>query len=112
MCKDHLIRELPRYALGAVTLWFGVTQLFVDPAYFLGFLLSWTLQLPLEQLTLIFLNGLVDLFIGIALLIGWQTRIAASGGYNDVAIRDFGLSLVALSIALQPQKEHTHGQHH
>lgn len=127
MQVKEIAPTLPRYSLGAVTLWFGISQLFMNPNYFLSFLPSWTMQLPLEQLTLITLNGVFDTVIGLLLLIGYKTRItaavltlhlwgiAASVGYNDVAIRDLGLSIVAISIVLQEPDQWSydaHGQHH
>jgi len=114
-----------RIGLALVLIWFGVSQL-VQPDYFLGYLPSWafppadTMQgmhfrmmgiVPVEAVTLIALNGMLDLSLGILLLVGFYTRIAAlaaalhifsislSLGYNDVAVRDYGLALAALSLA-------------
>ena len=55
-------------------------------------------------------NGIVDATIGLLLLVGFYTRIAAfiaalhllgiaiSLGYNDIAIRDIGLAIMAASL--------------
>ena len=60
--------------------------------------------------TLILLNGIFETIFGALLLMGYFTRIAAfllalhlfsiafSLGYNDIAIRDFGLALATASL--------------
>ncbi|MBI4919035.1 DoxX family membrane protein, partial [archaeon] len=62
---------------------------------------------------LIMFNGLFELIFGTMLILGFFTRVTAfilaghlfsimlSLGYNDVAVRDFGLSLATFSILLR-----------
>ncbi len=62
---------------------------------------------------LIFFNGLFETFFGTLLAIGFYTRLSAlllglhlftiiiNLGYNDIAVRDFGLALITLSITLR-----------
>ena len=101
-----------RIGMSLVFLWFGFNQL-VDSQSWLGWLPDWAYALPLGPLTLIFLNGLFEVILGGLLLAGLFTRIVAillslhligiaiAVGYNDVAIRDAGLSLATFSVFLQ-----------
>ncbi len=95
-----------RWGAGIVFFLFGISQL-INPENWL----AWFPTLNfIEPLTLIFVNGIVDLIIGFLLLIGLLTRIIAflavlhlvgvifTLGYNDIAIRDFGLLLASLSV--------------
>ena len=62
--------------------------------------------------TFIYLNGIFELILGAFLILGLFTRITAlvlginligiilGLGYNDVAVRDFGLMLITLAIFL------------
>lgn len=98
-----------RIGLSAVFLWFGVNQ-FVRPDYFLGYLPGW--EFPVSATTVVVLNGVLDTTLGVLLLLGLFTRVAAaiatahllsiavSLGYNDIAVRDVGLAIVALSLVL------------
>ncbi len=97
---------LMRLTLSFVFLWFGINQL-VQPDYFMGYLPDFiTLSNPTF---FIMLNGIAETVLGTLLLIGLFTRIVAlllalhligiiiSLGYNDIAIRDAGLMLVAFA---------------
>lgn len=98
-----------RYALAIVFLVFGLDQL-IRPEYWLGYLPSWLPVLGLSETTLIVMNGIFDLVLGALLALGLFTRVAAafgglhllgvmvSLGYNDIAVRDFGLLIVAIAI--------------
>ena len=101
-----------RLGLAFVFLWFGFSQLF-QPESFYGYLppmmmhLSSSLPHPL-----IILNGLAEIILGLLLLTGKWTRVAASLlaahlffiilslGYNEIAVRDFGLMIGTIAIAL------------
>ncbi len=117
-----------RIGISLVFLWFGITQIF-NPESFVGYLpeelyphmavvqhehmMQWThnLNLPSAK-TLISANGLIELVLGILLIAGLLTRIVAgilslhlfgiiiSLGYNDLAVRDFGLMIATLTIFL------------
>ena len=100
-----------RVALALVFLWFGLNQIF-DPDSFLGYLPPWTSSLPFSDTTFLLLNGIFEILCGGLLLVGFCTRaasallalhllgIADNLGYNDIMIRDFGLTLVLVSIFL------------
>lgn len=98
-----------RISMGAIIIWFGIAQL-SNASDWLGFLPSWTLSLPVGQVTLIHLNGWLELFLGSMTVLGFYTRfvsliaglhlldIALTVGYGALGVRDFGLALAVLSI--------------
>jgi len=111
-----------------VFLWFGISQL-VNPESFMGYMPQWifphepamqhshsmqfmhNIPHPGAHFT-IMANGVFETLFGLLLLLGLFTRLSAlllslhlfgimlSLGYNDIAVRDFGLALAALSVAL------------
>lgn len=117
--------DIVRIAVSLVFLWFGINQL-IDPESFLGYVPQWIYQQEPQMMmhgfmqfmqrapnfvyTIILLNGIFETIFGALLLIGYFTRIVAflsalhlfgiafSLGYNDIAIRDFGLALATLSL--------------
>jgi len=100
-----------RISLSLVFLYFGFTQL-QRPETFIGWLPAEAALIPLSARTLIVLNGSFEVIAGIALFIGIYTRLSSallglhllaitiSIGYTEIGVRDFGLALAALSIAL------------
>lgn len=100
---------IARVALSLVLLWFGLNQIFNTSAWF-AWLPSWTNSLPVSPAVLILFNGFLEVVLGVLLILGLFTRIVSlvaaihlltivfSLGYNDVAVRDSGLMLVALSV--------------
>lgn len=102
-----------RYGVGIVFLILGIMQL-VDPAGWIGYVPGFV---PGDARTIILLNGVLDSLVGLALLIGFYVRIAAiigalhllgitfSLGWNDLAVRDFGLALATLSVALHAEDD-------
>ena len=117
-----------RVGIAFVLLWFGINQL-VNPESFLGYMPHWLYphahdaqmqhEHPMQLMhnipipsahTVLMGNGIVDATIGLLLLVGFYTRIAAfiaalhllgiaiSLGYNDIAIRDIGLAIMAASL--------------
>jgi uncharacterized membrane protein YphA (DoxX/SURF4 family) len=108
---SKISKTLLRIAMSGVFLWFGISQL-AQPETFLGWLPAWTDLLPITPERFIVLNGAFEALFGTLLLIGIFTRavavllslhlvgIALSLGYNDVMVRDVGLALATLSIAL------------
>lgn len=102
-----------RLGLAAVMLWFGTEQfLHTD---------TWTAYVPdsivsltgMSVLTLVKINAWFEVIFGVLLVIGWQTRIIAlllalhifeimfMLGYGEIAVRDFGLGIAMLAIALR-----------
>ncbi|MBI2207935.1 DoxX family protein [Candidatus Woesearchaeota archaeon] len=115
-----------RIGLAFVLLWFGLNQL-VNPESFLGYIPQWLYphdammqhehamqfmhNIPVPSVHVVLMgNGIFETAAGILLLIGLFTRVVAfiaalhllviafSLGYNDIAVRDIGLSLMAASL--------------
>ena len=107
--KEHA-PAIARVALGLVFLLFGIDQL-LHPTLWTAWIPDWTTAMLAAE-NLVFMNGLLDLTLGILLLIGLFTKIAAAigalhlagilvhVGYNDIGIRDLGLLILAISIFL------------
>lgn len=109
LCEKYSA-PLLRLSLAAVVLWFGIQQLLHAA--------NWTAYVPdsavalshLSAVTLVYLNGTFELIFGIALLFGFQTRIAALllslhlfdimyvVGYGEIGVRDFGLAAGLLAV--------------
>jgi uncharacterized membrane protein YphA (DoxX/SURF4 family) len=106
---------LVRIAVSLVFLWFGVNQL-ISPESFLGYVPEWIYSNAAEisglPHLLIIGNGVFETLLGSLLLLGVFTRIASllmgihlaaiafSLGYNDIAVRDIGISLATFSVFL------------
>lgn len=94
-----------------VIIWFGFAQ-FSDASSWVGYLPEWTSSLPISATTFIYLNAWFEMTFGLLLLTGFYTRIVAlllalhlleityTVGYGAIGIRDFGLSVALLSIAM------------
>jgi len=105
--KDYSI-PIIRISLALVLLWFGIDEV-THPENWFGYIPSW-LNLPFSLNVFFVLNGIFEIIIGALLLIGLKTRIVAfiaalhllsitiAVGYNDVGVRDFGLTLMAVSL--------------
>ncbi|HLC74808.1 MAG TPA: DoxX family membrane protein [Candidatus Nanoarchaeia archaeon] len=103
-------QPLTRLAIALVFLWFGINQIIV-PENFIGYLPEFILAASYAK-NIVLLNGITELILGALLAIGLYTRavsailcihlftIIISIGYNDIAVRDVGLMLVAFAIAL------------
>ena len=101
---------LTRIAISIVFLWFGINQL-INPENFMGYLPGFILLSSYAK-TFIYINGILEIIFGTLLILGLFTRITAlilginligiilGLGYNDIAVRDFGLMLITLAIAL------------
>ena len=107
--KDYSIFII-RVGLALVLLWFGIDEI-INPENWFGYVPAWIISIiPISLKLFIIFNGIFEIFIGALLLIGFKTRIIAlisalhllsitlSIGYNDIAIRDFGLMLMAISL--------------
>ncbi|MDD5357028.1 MAG: DoxX family protein [Candidatus Pacebacteria bacterium] len=105
-----------RVGISLVVLWFGFQQL-LHPQMWVRILPAWTASLPFTPLTLIAINSWFEIIFGLALLVGFQTRIVAflvalhifhiayTLGYGAVGVRDFGLGMAALSMAMGEPNE-------
>ncbi|RME32217.1 DoxX family membrane protein [Candidatus Woesearchaeota archaeon] len=100
-----------RIGIALVYLFFGFSQL-IDPARFTGWLPAEAAILPVSATTLILANGVLEVTLGLLLIAGIYTRLSAavlglhllaistSMGFTETAVRDFGLALATLSVAL------------
>lgn len=100
-----------RIGISLVILYFS-SQQFVNPSSWIYFLPSWTESMPISQIKFIYLNASFELIFGLMLLAGFYTRIVAtllafhvlgiaiSIGYNPTGMRDFGIFIALVSIAL------------
>ncbi len=108
-----------RIGMSLVFLWFGTQQL-INPE-------PWTSLIPefvtttsgLSASTLVTFNGAFEVVFGIALLLGIFTSlsalllglhlisITATVGYNAIGVRDFGLAIATLVIALWGSNAHS-----
>jgi uncharacterized membrane protein YphA (DoxX/SURF4 family) len=100
-----------RIGLGIVIIYFSLQQL-NNPSSWIGYLPDFTKNLPISQITFVYLNGWFELTFGTLLILGFYTRIVAgllalhllgivfSVGYNPTGMRDFGLTVALLSISL------------
>ncbi len=107
--------NLYSFALGFVFLVFGLWQI-LNPAY-------WKAYLPLflqnfDPILLFRLNGIFNFIVGLALIFNFYPLIFSGlailhligvifsiGLYNDIAIRDLGLLILALAIFLDHLKK-------
>ncbi|MDO8430698.1 MAG: DoxX family membrane protein [Candidatus Taylorbacteria bacterium] len=111
---DRCVKYAPvavRIGISLVVLWFGFTQV-TEPGPWIRVLPEWTKSLPVGQINLIYLNGWTEIFLGSLLLVGFYTRFVAllvalhllqvtfAVGYGAVGVRDFGLTLAAVSVFL------------
>lgn len=103
---------LLRISLSLVFLWFSLNQFFF-PEQFISYIPNFITNLTgLSAITIVLLNALFEFIFGMLLLTGLYVRTSAfllgihligitfSIGYNQIAIRDFGLALATLSVAM------------
>ena len=99
-----------RLAIALVFLWFGSNQI-MAPGEWFGYLPGFVPEQSMAMF--VTFNGIGEIILGLLLVMGLFTRIVALllalhllgiiffVGYNEIGVRDFGLMLAALSIALQ-----------
>lgn len=106
-----------RFGIVVLFLWFGLSQL-TAPGDWIAWVPEWASNLmPAE--TVVLLNGGFETILGIALVAGFYTRIAAlllafhlllvawEIGYNDIGVRDFALAVCTLALALFEPDQYT-----
>ncbi|MBP7671096.1 DoxX family membrane protein [Candidatus Gracilibacteria bacterium] len=101
-----------RWGMALVFLWFGANQL-MDSSMWEGFVPLWIVDLGLSAKMLVMANGVMELILGTMLLFGVFVRvaalilalhlmgIAATIGFNATGVRDFGLAIATLAIAMR-----------
>jgi len=103
---------LLRIGISFVFLWFG-SQQFLHPEMWIGFIPEWVIHLsPVGAVTLLHINGALELVFGTTLLFGFFTRVSAlilalhmghittMMGYSSIGVRDFGLTVATFAIFL------------
>lgn len=100
-----------RVVLSLVFLYFAFAQ-FTNTNSWIGFVPEGVLIGGLTARTVVLMNAFLELIFGVLLLIGLFTRVSAlilslhlfgiafSLGWNDLAVRDFGLACATLSVFL------------
>ena len=113
-----------RIGISLVFLWFGLHEL-TDAASFVGWLPDFItnphgmmmggmqmMHVNFTPLRFVYGNGIFEVVFGLLLLLGLFTRVSAfllgihllgiafSIGYNEIGVRDFGLTLATFSIFL------------
>ncbi len=101
-----------RVGLSLVFLWFG-TQQIINTEAWTGLIPDWVTSFSgMSAATIVYLNATFELVFGTCLLLGLFTRIVAgllalhmlhitfTVGYGGIGVRDFGLSMAAISIFL------------
>lgn len=107
-----------RVGLGVTFLWIGIL-IWRDPELWGSFMQPWAADLLVSSVeNTMKTTAVLDMLIGLALLLGFWTWIAAglaalhlvvvivTVGLNDITVRDFGLltASLALSVASMPQR--------
>ncbi len=101
-----------RVGLAGVLLWFGVQEIFAPEAW-IGYVPEWAITWSgVSAAAIVLLNGTLETIFGLLMLVGVFTRIVAlimglhliliafSLGYNSIAVRDIGLAMAFLGIAV------------
>lgn len=99
-----------RWGIALVFLWIGI-DIWVHTDYWVALLPGYVSQF-IEPQIMMLMTGVFDFVFGLLLLLGLFTRISAllmalhligviiTLGYNDIAVRDFGLLLATIGIFL------------
>ena len=116
MNREYLSRietyapSVVRIGMALVFLWFATNQL-LNPEAWIMYLPEFLFDTP-NPAMFIYVNAIFEIVFGLMLLLGIFTRLSAlllglhligisiSLGYNAIAIRDLGLSIATLSIAM------------
>jgi|SRR3989338_241255 len=107
-----LAPAIVRVGVSVVFIWFGYQQL-INASSWTVLVPSWITSLSgINAVNFIYFNGVFEVVFGISLLLGLFTRIVGFllalhmlhitylVGYNDVGVRDFGLSLSTIAVFL------------
>lgn len=101
-----------RLSLAGVFFWFGINQI-LNSHNWVYYLPDFVLKLPADPTLFVFLNGTLEVILGLFLVLGFFTRlsalvlglhllaIAVTMGMSAIAVRDAGLGFACLSICLQ-----------
>ncbi len=104
-----------RVGLATVVLWFGAEQL-TNASGCIAWVPEWTSVIGLSPEQVVYANGTFEVVTGILLLFGFFTPIVAfvlflhvclitiQIGLNPTGVRDFGITVALLSLALLTSK--------
>lgn len=108
---EKYARPVLRVAMALVFLYFGFQEV-TNPEAWVGFVPDFALVFGLKATTILLINAILELGLGALMILGLFTRIvslilslhlfviAASLGFNDLAVRDFGLAFATLAVFL------------
>lgn len=112
-----LAEKILRIGLGLTILWFGVSQL-LNPSFWIGYLPGWAFtQSFISTTTFVYLNGIFETITALFLIFNQMSRIVSillaihmmiiifHLGYNDIAIRDFGIFVGFLSLIFMSENK-------
>jgi uncharacterized membrane protein YphA (DoxX/SURF4 family) len=115
--NPKLANLILRVGLGITVLWFGVSQL-ISPSEWIGFLPVWAFDLNfVSTITLVYLNGIFETLGSLAFIFNQYTKffsillaihmgfIIFHLGYNDLAIRDFGILVGFLALVFMSENK-------
>lgn len=101
-----------RLGLAAVFMWFGVSEI-MNPAQWTGFIPNWAVSfLGMSAATLVVANGIFEILAAVLLVLNILSRwvaflllihlfvIICEVGLGPIGMRDFGLMIMALALAL------------
>lgn len=105
-----------RVGIGSVFFLFGIDK-FIHLQLWMAYMPVWlTPYLPMSIEMFMYIQGVIEAVLGMFLIIGFWSRTSAffcalllagivfTLGYNEIAIRDFGLLLGALALSLREQE--------
>lgn len=101
--------RIVRYSMAALFLWFGLSQI-AHPGDWLAYLPSWVEALPVSPSAFLQLNGMFEVVLGAALLVGVMTRwaaallaihlfVIAATVAGDIGLRDAALAAATGSLS-------------
>lgn len=101
-----------RLGLGLVLLWFGMSEI-IDPETWSAYVPSLVeAHLPVPLTTFVVLHGIIEILLGSLLLLGFYLKLSSAlvalhlffivlgVGYNEIGVRDFGLFMAAVALAM------------
>ena len=121
MDKENIGRLLLRIGLGIVFIWFGIDK-FLRPELWEGWI-PILIQSILQSkvLTFLYFLGVFEVIIGVLVLVGFYTRVAAgiaalflfavvlSSFSGEILVRDIGLIFLALGIVVLGSEKYSVG---
>ncbi len=105
-----LANKVLRIGLGSTILWFGLSQV-INPSNWIGYLQVWSFNLTfISTITLVYFNAFFEILTSLLLIFNQYTKffsillslhmlvIIFHLGYNNIAVRDFGIMIGFLAL--------------